>query len=70
MLITSKNNPLVKELSALKEKKFRRARGSFLVEGAKMVRECVLSGMEIIRLAVREDYLGETYGLETVILGT
>ena len=32
MVIVSKNNPLVKELAALKEKKFRKERGAFLVE--------------------------------------
>ena len=44
MVIVSKNNPLVKELAALKEKKFRKERGAFLVEGEKMVRECLKSG--------------------------
>lgn len=69
MIIVSKNNPLVKELAALKEKKFREKSGSFLVEGEKMVRECAGSGLKIRRLIVREDYRGDTYGLETVTLG-
>ena len=70
MIITSKQNPIVKELASLKEKKGRRERGTFLVEGPKMVFECVNSALEIVRLVVREDYAGETYGLPTVILGT
>ncbi len=69
MLILSRNNPTVKQLASLKEKKGRRTCGAFLVEGEKMVRECVLSGMEIVRLIVREDRVGETYSLPTLVLG-
>lgn len=69
MVIVSKSNPLVKELASLKEKKGRQRANAFLVEGVKMVRECVASGMEIVRLAVREDYAGETYSLPAVTLG-
>ncbi len=69
MIIVSKSNPLVKELASLKEKKYRARRGVFLVEGEKMVRECVLSKINVLRAIVREDYLGETYGLDTVVLG-
>ena len=53
-VIVSKQNPFVKELSSLKEKKGRRERGAFLVEGVKMVTECIASGMKIMRIAVRE----------------
>lgn len=69
MVITSKQNPVVKELASLKEKKGRRQRGTFLVEGVKMVDECAKSGLEILRLAVREGYSGDTYGLPAVVLG-
>lgn len=69
MIIISKNNPLVKELALLKEKKRRKLCGTFLVEGEKMVRECVACGMNIRRLVLREDYAGETYSLPTVVLG-
>ena len=69
MLIVSRNNPTVKEFAALKEKKGRRESGSFLVEGGKMVRECVESGLQVVRLAVREGYTGETYSLPAVTLG-
>lgn len=51
-VITSKQNPIVKELASLKEKKGRSARGSFLVEGDKMVLECAKSGMEIVRVVL------------------
>ncbi len=52
MVIVSKQNPVVKELASLKEKKGRRARGTFLVEGDKMFSECMESGMEIVRIAL------------------
>ncbi len=53
-VIRSKQNPIVKELASLKEKKGRRERGTFLVEGGKMIRECLACGMEVVRLALLE----------------
>lgn len=69
MVILSKNNPLVKELVSLSDKKGRKERGTFLLEGEKTVRECVNSPLEIVRLVVREDYAGDTYGYPVVTLG-
>ncbi len=69
MVIVSRQNPVVKEFASLKEKKGRRERGTFLVEGGKMIAECKDSGMEIVRLAVREDYGGKTFGLPFVTVG-
>lgn len=54
MLITSKNNPLVKETAALKDKKGRRQLGSFLVEGKKMTEECISGGMQVEKIFLRE----------------
>lgn len=59
MIITSKNNPLIKETAALKEKKTRKQLGLFLVEGAKMARECMASSFEIERVFLAENYRGE-----------
>ena len=59
MIIVSRSNPLVKELRSLREKKFRREAGSFLIEGEKMVRECQRSNVRIKRIVAREDYEGE-----------
>ena len=56
MIITSKNNPLIKETASLKEKKGRRALGLFLVEGWKMAEECLKSGLEIERVFVSLSY--------------
>ena len=59
MIITSKNNALVKETAALKEKKARKGLGLFLVEGVKMARECLESNFEIERVFLAESYHGE-----------
>ncbi len=59
MILTSKNNPLVKETAALKEKKGRKELGLFLVEGHKMALECQKSQLEIERVFVSESYQGE-----------
>lgn len=60
MILTSKNNPLVKETAALKDKKARKTLGMFLVEGEKMVAECKKSGLRIDRVFVSQSYKGET----------
>ena len=57
MILTSKNNPLIKETASLKEKKGRKEQGAFLVEGVKMVRECQKSGMEIEKIFLTETFL-------------
>ena len=54
MLITSKNNPLVKETASLKDKKGRKQFGMFLVEGRKMTEECLACGMEVDKIFVCE----------------
>ena len=59
MIITSKNNPLIKETAALKEKKARKQLDLFLVEGVKMTRECMASDFEIERVFLAESYQSE-----------
>ena len=68
MILTSKNNPLVKETAALKEKKARKQMGMFLVEGRKMAVECQKSGFEIDRVFVSESYEGELPFEQTKII--
>ncbi len=67
MILTSKNNPLIKETAALKEKKGRREHSLFLVEGRKMVAECKKSALEIERVFVSERYDGEIPFPESLI---
>ncbi len=61
MILTSKNNPLIKETASLKDKKNRKNTGLFLVEGRKMVAECRKSGYTIERIFVAESYEGERF---------
>lgn len=56
MIITSKNNPLIKETVTLKDKKGRKNLGAFLVEGKKMALECAKSALEIERIFVEETF--------------
>ena len=59
MILTSKNNPLIKETAALKEKKGRKEHALFLVEGVKMLRECMHSRFQIERIFLADTYDGE-----------
>ena len=68
MILTSKNNPLIKETVALKDKKGRRETGLFLVEGWKMARECQKSDLEIERVFVADSYEGENSFDESLIV--
>jgi TrmH family RNA methyltransferase len=47
MVITSKSNELIKKIISLKDKKFRREYGEYLVEGIKPVNECISAGKDI-----------------------
>ena len=58
MILTSKNNPLIKETASLKEKKGRKQLGAFLVEGVKMAKECLNSNFAIERVFVAESFDG------------
>ena len=44
MVITSRNNPFVRHILSLREKKFRREAGEFVVEGVKQVAEAIAGG--------------------------
>ncbi len=68
MVITSRSNPLVKRLASLKEKKYRREYGEFLIEGVKPVRECFSSSLRISLLVVSESYRGERFGAEAAVV--
>lgn len=68
MLLTSRSNPIVKEIAALKEKKGRREFGAFLVEGEKMVRESLSSPLPRRYTVISEDYAGATFGLDPIVV--
>lgn len=50
MLITSKSNPIIKSVSALADKKYRKQNKQYIVEGIKPVRECIAAGCHIERI--------------------
>lgn len=54
--ISSAQNPLVKEVKSLKNRKNREEKGLFFVEGARLVEEAFSSGAEISRVFVSEQY--------------
>lgn len=50
MVITSKYNPLIKEIAKLSDKKYRKICGKYVVEGIKPVRECISAGCTILNM--------------------
>lgn len=68
MILTSKNNPLIKETASLKEKKGRKEQGLFLVEGRKMAAECSRSALTVERVFAAENYEGELPFPEALIV--
>lgn len=60
MVITSRINPLIKQISSLHDKKSREEQGLYLVEGIKPVNECIAAGGMINRIICTEK-LAENY---------
>ena len=53
-MITSKQNAYIKTVKSLKDKKYRDEYGLFLIEGVKMVKEAILSGVQIQKILATE----------------
>ena len=49
-MLTSVQNPLVRQMAGLKDKKGREASGLFLVEGVRFVEEALESGVEVVQV--------------------
>lgn len=58
-IITSVDNPMVKEARSLNDKKFRRFHGKFLVDGEKLVNEVVSGAMDVDKLFVDASKLSD-----------
>lgn len=58
--ITSRTNPRVQRARSLRESKYRKQTGCHLVEGDKLVREALISGVALETVFVREGYAGAT----------
>lgn len=68
-VITSRQNPFVKELCALSEKKAREKSGLFRFDGLKLCEEAIKTGVPVTAIAVREssaprvwEWLAERFG--------
>ncbi len=59
MIISSKSNERIKRIAELKEKKFRKQSGNYIVEGRKMVKEAYFCGKEIMTLIGTESALND-----------
>lgn len=58
MIITSKSNAIIKAVSSLSEKKFRKQYGQYVVEGIKPVNECISAGCKIDNIICTEQTAG------------
>lgn len=56
MVISSKANPIIKKVSSLSDKKYRRLYGEFLVESVKAVDECLSSGMSVSEIICTAEF--------------
>ncbi|HZQ07093.1 MAG TPA: RNA methyltransferase [Anaerolineae bacterium] len=65
-LITSRTNPLIKELRALAQHKTRQARGEFLVEGIQPVLQALASDAWVRMIVVAPDLLKSEIALERI----
>ena len=63
-IITSRNNPLVKQWASLADKKHRERTGVFIIEGEKLALEAITAGLPIVQILISEtkfDDLGAKY---------
>lgn len=61
MIITSKSNPIIKDIIKLQsDKKFRIAEKLYIVEGIKPVKECIAAGLDIRKIICTEE-LSDTF---------
>lgn len=61
MVITSRNNPFIKRILSLREKKYRREYGEYIIEGVKQIREAVNGGCNFVSILCSENYKGEHF---------
>lgn len=59
MLITSKANPLIKKITSLSQKKYRKEYGLYIVEGIKPVNEAILAGCDIEMIVTTPEFEGK-----------
>ena len=65
MLITSRNNDLIKKVKSLNDKKFRNQYNQFIIEGDKMINEAIKEKMSIEYIFVEENYEWKNSGIDS-----
>jgi TrmH family RNA methyltransferase len=63
-IITSAQNPLIKEVKSLKSRKYREDKDLFFIEGIRLVEEAMTSGAIIVRTFMSEQYVSDRAGKE------
>ena len=66
MMITSRNNPTIKQIRALRQRKEREATGLFFIEGIRVVAEAAAGERSLETLVVAPDLLTSQFGRELV----
>ena len=64
MLITSRNNDLIKKVKSLNDKKFRNQYNQFIIEGDKMINEAIKEKISIEYIFVEENYEWKNSGID------
>ena len=59
MVITSKDNDIIKHIKKLKEKKYREEYNEFIIEGSKMIKEAIEENVNIKRIVICDDCKNE-----------
>ena len=59
MVYSSKQNPLIKEINALKDKKYRNKFGLYIAEGVKMVNEAISLGVEVVTVVATTSVINQ-----------
>lgn len=65
MLITSRNNDLIKKVKSLNDKKFRNQYNQFIIEGDKMINEAIKEKINIEYIFVEENYEWKNSGINS-----
>ncbi len=65
-VITSRQNPIVKSICALSEKKRRTESGLFRMDGVKLLEEAIASGVRIKYVVLKDDCNGRAYELAQI----
>ena len=66
MLITSRNNDLIKKVKSLNDKKFRNQYNQFIIEGDKMINEAIKEKISIEYILLKKTMNGKIVELMAI----